>query len=135
MDPYQQATRLIFRRVGKNELSSKDKITRKEPTMTSGTNPRETLLERYDLYVWEEKQCKEKLRKVLEKLMRCKNEDEMELIIEEKIEGLEKEIEFLQSKQIETKILQRKFYATLGMDIREKKRKKMTYSKRNTLFS
>ena len=100
MDSYQQTTRLIFRRVGRNELSSKDKITRKELTMTSETvNPGETLLERYDLYVWEEKQCKEKLRVVLEKLMRCRKEDEMELIIKEKIEGLEEEIEFLQSKQ------------------------------------
>ena len=89
--------------------------------MTSVTaNPRETLLERYDLYVWEEKQCKEKLKIVLEKLMRCKNEDEMELIIEEKIEGLEEEIELLQSKQknIAEKILRYARYGHL-----EKKRK------------
>ena len=60
--------------------------------------PLQRHLKRYDTYVWEEKQHKEKLRTVLEQLIECKNEDEIELI-EEKIEGLEEEIEFLQGKQ------------------------------------
>ena len=67
--------------------------------MTSGTvSFEETLFKRYNMYVWEEKQHKEKLRTVLEELIGCKDEDEIELI-EEKIEGLEEEVEFLQGKQ------------------------------------
>ena len=50
------------------------------------------------MHVWQEKQHKEKLRTVLEELIGCKNEDEIELI-EGKIEGLEEEIEFFQGKQ------------------------------------
>ena len=74
----------------------RDLLTKKDER-----TPLQKLLNSYDMYIWDEKQHKEKLRVALEELITCKNEDEMELLIEEKIEGLEEEIKFGQSKQRE----------------------------------
>ena len=65
------------------------------------------------MYVREERDYKEKLKVALKKLVGCKNEDEMGLLIEGKIEGLEEKIVFLQDqqKEITEKILS---YARYG---------------------
>ena len=63
--------------------------------------PLQKLFDRYDMYVREERDYKEKLKVALKEFVGCKNEDEMELLTEGKIEGLEEEIVFLQNQQKE----------------------------------
>ena len=86
----------------RNLLTEKDERT-----------PLQRLFDRYDVYVREERDYKEKLKVALKELVGCKNEDEMELLIEGKIEGLEEETVFLQDqqKEITEKILS---YARYG---------------------
>ena len=101
----------------------RDLLTKKDER-----TPLQKRLNSYDMYIWDEKQHKEKLRVALEELITCKNEDEMELLIEEKIEGLEEEINLV---RVNRERSWRKLRVTFGTDT-EKKR--ITYPRRICYF-
>ena len=78
------------------------------------------------MYIWDEKQHKEKLRVALEELITCKNKDEMELLIEEKIWKRR-----LNLVRVNRERSRRKLRVTFGTDT-EKKR--ITYPRRIRYF-
>ena len=57
------------------------------------------LLDKYDIYVQDEREHQEKLRAVLKELTTLKDEDEIELLVDERIMDLTGEIGYAQKDQ------------------------------------
>lgn len=67
--------------------------------MASG-NPQQRLLDKYGINVWEEWNHQRKLREILEDVVKCEDDDELE-ILESKIEDMKNNVRYFQIMQNE----------------------------------